>query len=57
MATRLHNVPTGWAAFREFRQAPAPEFCQQHGNWKHGQYWRDGIASLQIVRLRRRVDA
>jgi hypothetical protein len=25
--TRLRNVPTGWAAFRAFRQIPTPEFC------------------------------
>jgi DNA replication protein DnaC len=28
MATRLRNAPTGWAAFRAFRQTPAPEFCR-----------------------------
>ncbi len=51
MVTRLRNVPTGWAAFRAFRQIPAPEFCRQHGNWSHGQYSRDGIASMRMVRL------
>jgi hypothetical protein len=47
----LRNSPIGWAAFRLFRQTPAPEFCGQHGNWKHGQYANDGIASMRMLRL------
>jgi hypothetical protein len=30
---------------------PGAEFYQQHGNWKHGQYAEDGIASMRMVRL------
>jgi hypothetical protein len=55
MVTRLRNVPTGWAAFRAFRQIPTPEFCLPHGNWKHGRYSRDGIASMRMVMLCTRI--
>ena len=55
MVTRRHNTPTGWTAFRAFRQTPAPEFYQLHGNWRHGQYSRDSIASMRMVRLCARI--
>jgi hypothetical protein len=49
--TRLHNAPTGWPAFRAFRQRPVPMFHRQHGNKTHGRYSKQSIASMRMVRL------
>jgi hypothetical protein len=49
--TRLQNAPTGWRAFREFRESPAPMFRRQHGNRKHGRYSKQGIADMRVLRL------
>ena len=49
--TKLRNTPTGWDAFRAFRQTPAPEFHHRHGNWKHGHYSKQSIADARELRL------
>jgi hypothetical protein len=51
MPTQLHSAPAGCCAFRAFRQTPAPEFCRLHGNWKHGQYAKDGVADRRMLRF------
>ena len=45
--TKLRNTPTGWDAFRAFRQTPAPEFHHRHGNWKHGHYSKQSIETRE----------
>ena len=45
--TELRNTPTGWDAFRVFRQTPAPVFQFRHGNWKHGYYSKQSIAAAR----------
>lgn len=49
------NAPTGWAAFRAFRQEPARQFVRRHGNWKHGDYSKSRIAGMREVRLLARI--
>ena len=49
--TQLQNSPTGWTAFRAFRQWPAPEFQRRHGNQRHGRYSRQSIAGMRMARL------
>ena len=49
--THGRNAPTGWAAFRAFRQTPAPVFVHRHGNWRHGYYAKRG----RVDRLHLRV--
>ena len=49
--TGLHNRPIGWIAFRVFRQNPKPRTPRQHGNRKHGQFSKQGIAGTRMVRL------
>jgi hypothetical protein len=49
--TRSPNRPTGWRAFRQFRQRAARMFHRQHGNLKHGRYSKRGIAGMRMVRL------
>jgi hypothetical protein len=49
--TKLRNTPTGWDAFRAFRQTPAPELQLRHGNWKHGHYSKQSIAAARKLRL------
>jgi hypothetical protein len=53
--TRLLNSPSGWRAFRLFRDDPAPEFVRQHGNQKHGRYSKQAIADRRMMRLRVRM--
>jgi len=48
--TTLHNAPSGWQAFRAFRQAPAPEFSGRHGNWKHGHYSKQSVENTRLLR-------
>jgi hypothetical protein len=48
--THGRNAPTGWRAFRAFRQVPAPLFVRRHGNWKHGDYAKGSIASRHRLR-------
>ena len=47
----LRNAPTGWAAFRAFRQEPAPIPVRHHGNWRHGGYSREGREAMALVRF------
>jgi hypothetical protein len=47
----LRNTPSGWAAFRELRQQPAPIPKRQHGNYRHGRFSRSGRTSMAMIRL------
>ena len=49
------NAPVGWQAFRTFRQTPARMFVRRHGNWKHGDYSKGGIADRRQLRVWVRV--
>jgi hypothetical protein len=49
--THGRNAPTGWAAFRAFRQTPAPVFVHRHGNWRHGYYAKQGRVDRLHLRL------
>jgi hypothetical protein len=51
VVTQLQNAPTGWAAFRAFRQTPGPVFRRRHGNQTHGRYSKAGIAGMRQMRL------
>jgi len=47
--THRRDAPVGWAAFRVFRQTPAPMFVHRHGNWRHGYYAKQGrVDRLQL---------
>ena len=54
-AMQFRNVPSGWAAFRVLRQT-LPKFVRRrHGNWKHGDYSKGGIADRRQLRVWVRV--
>jgi hypothetical protein len=53
--TRSQNAPTGWDAFRAFRQTPVPITERRHGNHRHGRYSKRGIAGMREVRLLFRI--
>jgi hypothetical protein len=54
--TLSQNVLTGcWAAFRAFRQTPAPMFKRRHGNFRHGHYSKRGLEGMREVRLFGRI--
>jgi hypothetical protein len=50
-----HNVPSGWARFRELGQEPGPAWVRQHGNYRHGRYSQAGIADRREFRLLLRI--
>jgi hypothetical protein len=54
-AKKRHNAPVGWAAFRAFRQEPAPIVRKQHGNRKHGRYSKTSTAGMRVLRLCTRI--
>lgn len=49
--TLLRNAPSGWAAFRAFRQRPLPVITKRHGNWRHGRYSIARRADAAVFRL------
>lgn len=52
---KLRNAPAGWAAFRALRQKPATILPRRHGNWVHGNYSRQRIEGLRLVRACSRI--
>jgi hypothetical protein len=49
------NAPTGWDAFRAFRQTPVPITGRRHGNHRHGRHSKQGVAEMRELRLLIRI--